>query len=361
VFCAYSVKLCATKFFNPCMFPALKNIKRKIIPALVLGFLVLFVYSNFLSSSNEQKDFIATTDLNVRTGPGTRYPVVFTLAKGNEVEVILKNDRWYKIRYEGKKGYAAAEFLAANSSGSDTRIQSVDQTASFIVKGIIVLIALILGFFLYRKVQDHRLVNTVTDTKRGNWSERDLVLKLLRYGIPAPMIFHDLYVRKQNDEFAQIDLVAVTQAGIIVFEVKDYSGWIYGNGNQSQWTQVLDYGRRKFRFYNPVIQNQRHITALKFALRQHDHVPFYSVVIFYGNSTFKDISFIPPGTFLVKSERFSDVMNTILKEKPAFGYDHFDELISILRAAMDNGKSKENQYRHIANVRDMLGTDRVFE
>jgi len=343
------------------LFPTHNNKTPKILPALVLVFLVLFVYSNFIASSEGHDQLIAATDLNVRSGPGTSYPVVFTLEKGNEVEIIVKIDRWFKIRYAGKKGYAAAEFLAANKSGSDISFQSVDQTISYLVRGIIVLIVLILGYFVYSKLRDHRLLKTVTNTKRGTWSERDLVMKLLKYGIPAPMIFHDLLVKKQNDEFAQIDLVAVTQAGIIVFEVKDYSGWIYGNGNLSQWTQVLDYGRRKFRFYNPIIQNQRHITALKFALRQHDQVPFYSVVIFYGDSTFKDISFIPPGSYLVKSDRLNDVMNTILKEKPAFGYDHFDELISILRAAVDDGKSRENQFRHIANVRDMMGTDRVFE
>ena len=42
------------------------------------------------------------------------------------------------------------------------------------------------------------------------------------------VIFHDLYVEKHKGHFSQIDLVVVTEVGIIVFEVKDYSGWIFG-------------------------------------------------------------------------------------------------------------------------------------
>lgn len=38
--------------------------------------------------------------------------------------------------------------------------------------------------------------------------------------------------------------------GIIVIEVKDFSGWIFGNGNYFYWIKVLVYGEKKFRFYN---------------------------------------------------------------------------------------------------------------
>lgn len=67
------------------------------------------------------------------------------------------------------------------------------------------------------------------------------MLKLLKYGIPAQTIFHDLYVKKSNGNFTQIDLVVATKVGIIVFEIKDYSGWIFGTGYKPQWTKVLVY------------------------------------------------------------------------------------------------------------------------
>ena len=121
-------------------------------------------------------------------------------------------------------------------------------------------ISIIFCFFLiFTRIRDRKLLKTATKPNRGTWSERDLVLKLLKYGIPAEAIFHDLYLPKYNATFSQIDLVVVTEVGIIVFEVKDYSGWIFGNGRYSQWTQVLAYGKEKYRFYNPIMQNNKHI------------------------------------------------------------------------------------------------------
>ena len=75
-------------------------------------------------------------------------------------------------------------------------------------------------------------VQSVTSLDRGTWSERDLIPKLLdKCGIDKRVIYHDLYIRKENGTYTQIDLAVPTPQGIIVFEVKDYSGWIFGNGN----------------------------------------------------------------------------------------------------------------------------------
>ena len=64
------------------------------------------------------------------------------------------------------------------------------------------------------------------------------------------------------------------------FEVKDYNGWIFGSGYNSQWTQVLAYGNSRYRFYNPIMQNSKHISDLKKQLRQFETIPFYSIIVF---------------------------------------------------------------------------------
>lgn len=102
----------------------------------------------------------------------------------------------------------------------------------------------------------------------------------LNYGIHPQTIFHNLYLRKSNGRFSQIDLVVPTKVGILVFEVKDYSGWIFGNGRHNQWTQVLAYGEEKYRFYNPVMQNNNYIAELRKQLGQGDDFPFYSIIVF---------------------------------------------------------------------------------
>ena len=243
----------------------------------------------------------------------------------------------------------------------------------------IVLILIILGLFvvlftmLSNKDQnkssvffdwyDHRL-DEITSRERGTCSEKKLIRKLLDYGIPPKAIFHDLYVKNGKYGFAQIDVAVATRVGIIVFEVKDYSGWIFGRGKDVKWTQGLydKYNREKhtYRFYNPVLQNESHIKVLQKQSDQFKTLPFYSVVIFYGNCELRDISFIPDGTFVAKPHRLRDVLDTIL-ENPEAKYTDKREVMNILKSAVDNGNNSETQTKHVENIRDMLGADRVFE
>lgn len=112
--------------------------------------------------------------------------------------------------------------------------------------GVLILSLIIAIFFAINEWRKNMaLLRTVTNTNRGTWSERKLILKLLKHEIPAITIYHDLYVERYSGQYSQIDAVVVTRVGIIVFEVKDYSGWIFGKGYQNYWTQVLAYGKEK--------------------------------------------------------------------------------------------------------------------
>jgi hypothetical protein len=223
------------------------------------------------------------------------------------------------------------------------------------------IVSLVVFIVLFREIRDKKLLETVTKQNRGTKTERDLVLKFLKYGIPSQTIFHDLYVKKHNGNFSQIDLVVATKVGIIVLEVKEYSGWIFGAGHNSQWTQVLAYGKRKYRLYNPIMQNSNHISVLKTLLMQFETVPFYSIVVFYGNCVLKDINFVPNGTFLVKSNRVLEVMETLMNNNELARYTNKNEIVRILKEAVKNGEDKETQIQHIKNVREMLGRDRIFD
>jgi len=223
------------------------------------------------------------------------------------------------------------------------------------------IVSLLVFLLIFRERQEKKLLETVTKQNRGTRTERDLVLKLLKYGIPAQTIFHDLYVKKQNGIFSQIDLVVVTKVGIVVLEVKEYSGWVFGSGHNSQWTQVLAYGKRKYRLYNPILQNSKHISDLKKQLRQFETVPFYSIVVFYGDCVLKEINFVPNGTFLVKSNRVLEVMEALMKNKEPARYTNKTEIVRILNEAVKNGEDKQTQIQHIRNIREMLGKDRIFD
>lgn len=213
-------------------------------------------------------------------------------------------------------------------------------------------------FYTYNDY-DNKLIERVTSLDRGTTSERFLILTLLKLGINPHAIFHDVYIKKNDGSFAQIDLVVATKVGIIVFEVKDFSGWIFGKGNQTKWTQVLAFGEQKYRFYNPVLQNSSHIKQLRQKLKE--NVPFYSVIVFYGDSRLQDISFIPQNTFVTKGYMVSHVVNEILEQNPLANYKDKHNVVAVLKQAVNEGNNLETQNQHVENIKDMLGTDRVFQ
>jgi len=206
---------------------------------------------------------------------------------------------------------------------------------------------------IYRNFQNRKLIKTVTKLHRGTYSERLLVLQLLKLGFRPTAIFHDLYLINRTENYCQIDLVLATDVGILVFEVKDYSGWIFGTGNQRNWTQILNYGNSKYYFYNPILQNRKHITDLKSQLSQFENIPFYSIVVFYGNCKFKNVSNIPEDTYLIKSHEIKYVVKGILESKNTTTYKDKWEIANLLDRAVCNGDNNEIIKKHSTNINEL--------
>ncbi len=101
----------------------------------------------------------------------------------------------------------------------------------------------------------------------------------------------NLYVPRDNDKTSEIDVIMFHRKGLFVIESKNYSGWIFGNERNKQWTQTLPvgYGKsHKERFYNPIMQNATHIRAIRKYID--DTIPIYSVIAFSDNCTLKDVT-----------------------------------------------------------------------
>ena len=231
-----------------------------------------------------------------------------------------------------------------------------------------IVISVVIGFFIIssiiksnRRKKERELISSVTSLSRGTPSEKFLILQLLKSGIPSVTIYHDLIIKKDNGEFSQIDLVLVTSEGIIVFEVKDFSGWIYGSGNNTNWTKVLSYGRKKYKFYNPIKQNNNHISELRKTLKQFENIPFFSVIVFFGDCELKEINYVPKGTYLVKSHRVFEVLNLIKKENEPTQYTNKREVVDTLKQLVSLGENTDYQKQHIENIKDMIGEERIFK
>lgn len=90
-------------------------------------------------------------------------------------------------------------------------------------------------------------------------------------------VINDIIIPGEATKTSQIDHILLASSGIWVIETKNYSGKIYGSEYDYEWTQVLNYGSTKNRFYNPIKQNETHINNLRKLLGDKKYI--YSCVV----------------------------------------------------------------------------------
>lgn len=214
---------------------------------------------------------------------------------------------------------------------------------------LVVIIAIAIIYKLYYQYKKQKIVATVTSLSRGESSERDLIYRLVKGGIPSSTIFHDLYIPNENG-YTQVDLVVPSRVGIFVFEIKDYSGWIFGDANHNKWTQVLAYGKEKHQFYNPIKQNEGHITALRNSAEQLKNVPIYSIIVFYGSSDIRRLSNVPDNCCVAYPGEVVKLVRHIIESAPVAAYTDKWEIMRLLKSAVENGNDDAIKFAHMQKV-----------
>lgn len=161
----------------------------------------------------------------------------------------------------------------------------------------------------------HLPLNIVTNDK-GRYGEY-IIYKVLqtqeKYG--AKFLFN-CYLPKENNQTTEIDIILLTLNGIIVFESKNYRGWIYGNENQKIWTQTLPAGNKiqKEHFYNPIMQNKSHIKVLKNFIGA--DIPIYSVIVFSNDCKLENITASDPMTEIIRLQYLTATTMHLLNLQP---------------------------------------------
>jgi hypothetical protein len=139
----------------------------------------------------------------------------------------------------------------------------------------------------------------------------------------------------------QVDHVLVSRFGVFVIETKDYKGWIFAGEKHRSWTQVLF--NSKFRFQNPILQNQMHVQVVRSLL---DFLPpeaIKSVVVFTGDAEFR--TKMPEGVFN-------------LPQFMGFIQMHKEEVMSLNRMQFCVGRletmrlavTRETDVEHVENI-----------
>lgn len=141
----------------------------------------------------------------------------------------------------------------------------------------------------------------------------------------------------------QIDHILINKNGIFVIETKNYSGRIYGNDNQLEWTQVLQYGRVKNKFYNPVKQNQTHIYELKNIIDK--ETPVKSLIVFVQGNT-KYIS----SDYVYKRSQIKSVVRKKINDK-TLAVEEMENIYNQILNASKNSTTTNKE--HVKNINKM--------
>ena len=159
------------------------------------------------------------------------------------------------------------------------------------------------------------------------------------------------FIIKDESGSTQIDHIIVAKYGVFVIETKDWSGWIFGNERDAQWTQNI-FGT-KTRFQNPLRQNYHHQMSLSKYL-DIESEKIIPIIMVWGSCEFK--TKMPRNVILggyagctdyIKS--FSDVIFT-------------DEEVADICNKLKSGKAEMNilsGYRHTQSLKKRLESNTV--
>ena len=78
--------------------------KIKLTAAFVL-LIVLFTFLTIPAYAFEGSVTISSSAVNIRSGPGTGYSVVYQASEGETFDVIEQDGQWYKVRIGEKTGW----------------------------------------------------------------------------------------------------------------------------------------------------------------------------------------------------------------------------------------------------------------
>ncbi|MBN2299618.1 MAG: NERD domain-containing protein [Acholeplasmataceae bacterium] len=87
----------------------------------------------------------------------------------------------------------------------------------------------------------------------------------------------------EGDMHVKIDYVVINTNGVHVIEVLNMPGVIFGRENDIEWTQTVDHGLTKQKFYSPVKRNSGQILALKEKINT--NAIFHSYIIFTNRAS----------------------------------------------------------------------------
>lgn len=86
-----------------------KNTVKRLISSLLFAILLMGVYP--LTALAASEGYVATTDLNVRLGPGTQYNIIGVLHTDQVIERLGVSGNWTKFLFNGQTAYVSSLYI----------------------------------------------------------------------------------------------------------------------------------------------------------------------------------------------------------------------------------------------------------
>ncbi|RDY29014.1 NERD domain-containing protein [Romboutsia weinsteinii] len=123
-------------------------------------------------------------------------------------------------------------------------------------------------------------------------------------------IITNLYIPSYDDKTTEVDMVLINKYGVFVIESKDYSGSIYGIGNNKYWTQILG-DKVRNRFYSPIYQNKSHIIHMLKIIEDISINDVFSIIVFSERCKLKVTNIKSAYIKVIKRNQLIDTIDAI--------------------------------------------------
>lgn len=154
----------------------------------------------------------------------------------------------------------------------------------------------------------------------------------------SPDVLHDFILPGAYGGLVKVDHAILTAGGILCIQTRHYSGIVFGEHDEPQWTNVD--GTSRQRFLNPTIQNEGRTRALRNVVPD---VPVDNLVVFTGNVEFPT----PPPRNVITLDRLNSFI-----DKHVFGPSKVKDWdaawLTVKSAAMTDEATRKDLQAQIA-------------
>lgn len=199
----------------------------------------------------------------------------------------------------------------------------------YILITIILLFLVYLTYFILSTPQQKN-IQPLDIALNHSKNHENKINNIVAYHIEKKWIFQNIFLKKSDGKFTEIDVLAVHNTGVYVIECKYMAGKIIGDEDDKSWFQLKSNNTCN-EFLNPIIQNNIHINACKQILNKYK-LPYYSIIVFGNNCTIPNItSYKAKNVFITHRKDCSALINQLTSRQPIYSNQLVDTMSELIK------------------------------